>query len=210
MHPTDHARRRRDASLANPRLMRSFPRVVSRTQTCRPYRTPASASLRSQCKLLHPHRLTSFLCTLSLIMLCRVYVPHVPVTRALAIPALRLAHTSALRHSPLVTSAPARSPAPSRSPSAAREVLLSRSFSTTPRRQANEDPNLQAMFAQQQKLLKLLQDKPEVVENIKEFVTLLQNNGAPHRICVPRWTSTDDLNGSGAFHRCRRTLWPDA
>ena len=39
------------------------------------------------------------------------------------------------------------------------------------------------MFAQQQKLLKLLQDKPEVVENIKEFVTLLQNNGAPHHMC---------------------------
>lgn len=34
------------------------------------------------------------------------------------------------------------------------------------------------MFAQQQKLLKLLQDKPEVLDNIKEFVTLLQNNGA--------------------------------
>ncbi|RPD62010.1 hypothetical protein L227DRAFT_609876 [Lentinus tigrinus ALCF2SS1-6] len=33
------------------------------------------------------------------------------------------------------------------------------------------------MFTQQQKLLRLLQDKPEVLDNIKEFVTLLQNNG---------------------------------
>ncbi|KAI0721950.1 hypothetical protein C8T65DRAFT_629745 [Cerioporus squamosus] len=108
-------------------------------------------------------------------MLCRPFIPHVPVTRALAIPALRLAHTSALRHYHLAASA--RSPTPSRPSPPAREVLLSRSFSTTPRRQAEEDPNLQTMFAQQQKLLKLLQDKPEVLENIKEFVALLQNNG---------------------------------
>ncbi|TFK85886.1 hypothetical protein K466DRAFT_600776 [Polyporus arcularius HHB13444] len=108
-------------------------------------------------------------------MLRRPFIPHVPVTRALAIPALRLAHTSALRHAPLATSA--HSPAPSRPSLQTREVLLSRSFSTTPRRYAEEDPNLQAMFAQQQKLLKLLQDKPEVLDNIKEFVTLLQNNG---------------------------------
>ena len=37
---------------------------------------------------------------------------------------------------------------------------------------------LQMMFEQQQKLLKLLQDKPETLEHIKTFVGQLKENGA--------------------------------
>ena len=37
---------------------------------------------------------------------------------------------------------------------------------------------MQGMFAQQQKLLKLFQAKPELVESMQAFVTLLKDNGA--------------------------------
>lgn len=33
------------------------------------------------------------------------------------------------------------------------------------------------MFNQQQKLLKLMQDKPELLDNINQFVQLLNDNG---------------------------------
>ncbi|KAI0356696.1 hypothetical protein OH77DRAFT_1503615 [Trametes cingulata] len=101
----------------------------------------------------------------------RSAVCHVPLTRALVTPALRLAHTAALRH-PL-RSAPAPSPT--------RDALHARAFSSSPRRMAEEDTaknaELQMMFQQQQKLLKLLQDKPETLEHIKKFVEQLQENG---------------------------------
>ena len=37
--------------------------------------------------------------------------------------------------------------------------------------------HMQAMLTQQQKLLKLMQDKPELLENINDFVQLLKDNG---------------------------------
>lgn len=37
---------------------------------------------------------------------------------------------------------------------------------------------MQAMFDQQRKLLKLMQDKPEILDNINYFVQLLKDNGA--------------------------------
>ncbi|KAI0334846.1 hypothetical protein GY45DRAFT_1317910 [Cubamyces sp. BRFM 1775] len=93
----------------------------------------------------------------------------------LAIPALRLAQTSALRHPLSRISSPSPSPAP------ARDALHARSFSSSPLRRAAEDParnaDLQMMFEQQQKLLKLLQDKPETLEHIKTFVEQLKENG---------------------------------
>ena len=88
-------------------------------------------------------------------MLCRACVPHVPLTRALAIPTLRLAHTTALRHAPSLAP-PAPRAAPSSSIQRPRDALRTRSFATTPRRQAEEGPDMQAMFAQQRKLLQLL------------------------------------------------------
>ncbi|KAH9894188.1 hypothetical protein C8Q73DRAFT_790752 [Cubamyces lactineus] len=98
---------------------------------------------------------------------------HLPLTRALAIPALRLAQAAALRHPLSRISSP--------SPVPARDALHARSFSSSPLRRASEDParnaDLQMMFEQQQKLLKLLQDKPETLEHIKTFVEQLKANG---------------------------------
>ena len=111
-------------------------------------------------------------------MLCRACIPHVPVTRALAIPALRFAHTAALRHSPSLTSSARNSPSSSQHAFYAREALRTRSFSSTPLRRAEEDPKLQQMFENQQMVLRLLQDKPEVLDYMKEFITLLKDNGA--------------------------------
>ena len=37
---------------------------------------------------------------------------------------------------------------------------------------------MQAMFDQQRKLLKLMQDKPEILDNINHLVQLLKDNGA--------------------------------
>ena len=53
-------------------------------------------------------------------------------------------------------------------------------FGTTAARRADEVPQetMSAMFDQQQKLLKLLQEKPEILDNIKQFVALLKDNGA--------------------------------
>ncbi|KAI0662971.1 hypothetical protein C8Q70DRAFT_482546 [Cubamyces menziesii] len=98
---------------------------------------------------------------------------QVSLARALAIPVLRVAQTAALRHPLGHISSP--SPAP------ARDALHARSFSSSPLRRASEDParnaELQMMFEQQQKLLKLLQDKPETLEHIKTFVGQLKENG---------------------------------
>ncbi|KAI0751280.1 hypothetical protein C8Q80DRAFT_563766 [Daedaleopsis nitida] len=110
-------------------------------------------------------------------MFCRACIPHVPVTRALAIPTIRLAHTFALRHFTLSVHTARSSPSHPRQPSWARSALITRSFSSTPHRRAGEDPKLQAIFENQQRVLKLLQDKPEVLDNMKEFVTLLKDNG---------------------------------
>ena len=108
-------------------------------------------------------------------------------TRALATTALRLAHTHALRHSSVLTHSRPSSRAhhhrnqagPS---SQAHEAFRTRTapFSTTAQRAADEVPRetLQAAFEGQQKLLKLFQERPELVENIKGFVQLLKDNGA--------------------------------
>ena len=108
-------------------------------------------------------------------MLPRACIPHVPFTRALAIPTLRLAHTAALRHAPSLAPASPRGAWSTQRP---RDALRTRSFATTPRRQAEEGPDMQAMFAQQRKLLQLLQERPEVLDHIKTFVELLKENGA--------------------------------
>ncbi|PIL36701.1 hypothetical protein GSI_00390 [Ganoderma sinense ZZ0214-1] len=121
-------------------------------------------------------------------MLCRSCIPKVPAPtriRALATSATRLAHIQALRHSSVLThSRPSSHAIPQThragSSSQIRDALRSRaSFSTTAQRRANEVPteNLQAMFSQQQKLLKLMQDKPELLDNINEFMQLLKDNG---------------------------------
>ncbi len=108
-------------------------------------------------------------------MLCRACTPHVPVTRALAVPTLRLVHTAALRHALSLAHSPQSQ---SQRPSLTREALRTRSFASSPHRRAEEDPNLQRVFDNQQKVLQFLQDKPEVLEYMKEFVTLLKDNGA--------------------------------
>ena len=111
-------------------------------------------------------------------MLCRAFIPHIPATRALAIPTLRLVHTSALHHfSAWSAPAPAWRPSSQQS-SRTREALKTRTFSSTALRKAEEDPNMKTMFEQQQKVLKLLQDRPEVLDYMKEFVRLLKDNGA--------------------------------
>ncbi|KAM5532730.1 hypothetical protein V8D89_013622 [Ganoderma adspersum] len=121
-------------------------------------------------------------------MLCRSCIPKVSAptrTRALATSAIRLAHTHALRHSYLLThSRPSSYTLPQShragSSSHIRDAFHTRvSFSTTAQRRANEVPseNIQAIFSQQQKLLKLMQDKPELLDNINEFVQLLKDNG---------------------------------
>nr|VWP00678.1 UDP-xylose synthase [Ganoderma boninense] len=121
-------------------------------------------------------------------MLCRLCIPKVPAptrTRALATSATRLIHIQALRHSSLLThSRPSSHTIPqsqhARFSSQIRDAFRTRaSFSTTAQRRANEVPteNLQAMFSQQQKLLKLMQEKPELLENINEFMQLLKDNG---------------------------------
>ncbi|KAH9905066.1 uncharacterized protein BXZ73DRAFT_22461, partial [Epithele typhae] len=98
-------------------------------------------------------------------------------TRVLAIPTLRLAHTAALRHIPAL----APSLPPRQSPQSqwrAREALQTRAaFSTSSPRQAGEDPHMQAVFNNQQKFLRLMQDKPEVFENMKAFAEMLEQNG---------------------------------
>ncbi|KAI0366356.1 hypothetical protein BV20DRAFT_971860 [Pilatotrama ljubarskyi] len=107
-------------------------------------------------------------------MLCSTLY-QVPLTRSLVTPAFRLAQTAALRHPSLsfLRSAP--------SPSPKRDALHTRAFSSSPQWRAQEDPaknaELQTMFQQQQKLLKLLQDKPETLDHIKKFVEQLQENG---------------------------------
>ncbi|KAI0643720.1 hypothetical protein C8Q79DRAFT_976358 [Trametes meyenii] len=105
----------------------------------------------------------------------RTAICRVPHSRSLITPALRLAHSAALRHPSLALSAARPAPTP------ARDALHARAFSTSPRRGAEEDParnaELQHMFAQQQKLLKLLQEKPETLDHIKKFVEQLQENG---------------------------------
>ncbi|KAI0771515.1 hypothetical protein BD413DRAFT_55931 [Trametes elegans] len=105
----------------------------------------------------------------------RSAICHVPLTRTLGIPALRVAHTAVLRHPSLALLQSSISPTPRR------DALHARAFSSSPRRRAEEDParnaDLQMMFAQQQKLLKLLQDKPETLDHIKKFVEQLQENG---------------------------------
>ncbi|TBU32195.1 hypothetical protein BD311DRAFT_786147 [Dichomitus squalens] len=124
-------------------------------------------------------------------MICRSCMSNVASsssrTRALATTALRLAHTHALRHSSLLTHSRPSSRAPAHhhqqaGPSSqAREAFHTRSaaFSTTARRGADELPreNLQAIFEQKQRFLKLLQEKPEVEEHIRGFVQLLKDNG---------------------------------
>ncbi|EJF63040.1 hypothetical protein DICSQDRAFT_146014 [Dichomitus squalens LYAD-421 SS1] len=127
-------------------------------------------------------------------MFCRSCMSNVSAassssrTRALATTALRLAHTHALRHSSLLTHSRPSSRTPAHhhqqaGPSSqAREAFHTRSaaFSTTARRGADELPreNLQAIFEQQQqRFLKLLQEKPEVEEHIRGFVQLLKDNG---------------------------------
>ncbi|KAI0676784.1 hypothetical protein C8Q78DRAFT_1073566 [Trametes maxima] len=105
----------------------------------------------------------------------RTAVCHVPLSRSLITPAVRLAHTAALRHPSLCFARTAQTPPPTR------DALHARAFSSSPRREAEEDParnaELQHMFAQQQKLLKLLQEKPETLDHIKKFVEQLQENG---------------------------------
>ncbi|CDO74115.1 hypothetical protein BN946_scf185043.g165 [Trametes cinnabarina] len=101
-------------------------------------------------------------------VLCQFSAKH-----SLAIPALRLPQTAALRHPCLSLVRPA--------PSSSRDALHTRAFSSSPRRNAAEDEaknaELNMMFTQQQKLLKLLQDKPETMEHIKKFIEQLQANG---------------------------------
>ncbi|KAI9001128.1 hypothetical protein BD414DRAFT_473674 [Trametes punicea] len=105
----------------------------------------------------------------------RSSIYQVPFVRTLAFPAIRLVQTAALRHPSLsvLRAVP--------SPSSALDALHARPFSSTLHRRAEEDParnaELQMLFAQQQKLLQLLQDKPETLENIKKFIEQLQANG---------------------------------
>ncbi|OJT13393.1 hypothetical protein TRAPUB_10159 [Trametes pubescens] len=105
----------------------------------------------------------------------RTALYHAPLVRSLVTPALRLAHTTALRHPSLslLRFTPSSSPT--------RDALHTRHFSSSPQRRAEEDPErnaqLQNVFTQQQKLLKLLQEKPETLEHIKKFVEQLESNG---------------------------------
>ncbi|KAL7282062.1 hypothetical protein ACG7TL_003530 [Trametes sanguinea] len=105
-------------------------------------------------------------------MLCSA-VRQVSLPRSLAIPALRAAQTAVLRHPSLTLLRPA--------PTSPRDALHARAFSSTPLRAATEDveknARMQAVFAQQQKLLKLLQDKPETMEHIRKFIDQLKENG---------------------------------
>ncbi|KAI0773774.1 hypothetical protein C8Q74DRAFT_1266640 [Fomes fomentarius] len=107
-------------------------------------------------------------------MLCRACIPHVPVTRALAVPTLRLVHTVTLRHGLSLAHSPQSQTQRS---SLTRDALRTRSFASSPHRRAEEDPNLQRVFDNQQKVLQFLQDKPEVLDYMKEFITLLKDNG---------------------------------
>ncbi len=113
----------------------------------------------------------------------RTALYHAPLVRSLVTPALRLAHTTALRHPSLslLRFTPSSSPT--------RDALHTRHFSSSPQRRAEEDPErnaqLQNVFTQQQKLLKLLQEKPETLEHIKKFVEQLESNGACFaRLCA--------------------------
>ncbi|KAI1792989.1 hypothetical protein LXA43DRAFT_1004149 [Ganoderma leucocontextum] len=121
-------------------------------------------------------------------MLCRSCVLKLPAptrTRAFATSAVRLVHIQTLRHSSLLThSRPSTRAVPQShragSSSQIRDAFHTRaSFSTTAQRRASElpDENMQAMFDQQRKLLKLTQEKPEILDNINEFVRLLNDNG---------------------------------
>lgn len=157
-----------------------------------PHHLPSFHTLLCTSSPLVSHQ-TSYLCfnshsPTSAEMLCRSCIPKVPTptrTRALATSAMRLAHTHALRHSSLLThSRPSSYTIPQShkagSSSHIRDAFHTRaSFSTTVQRRANEVPseNIQAMFNQQQKLLKLMQDKPELLDNINQFVQLLNDNG---------------------------------
>ncbi|KAI0829370.1 hypothetical protein BC628DRAFT_1128525 [Trametes gibbosa] len=100
----------------------------------------------------------------------RTALCHVPLSRSLVTPMFRLAQTAALRH-------PSLGLASSYSSAPARDALHARTFSSSPQRRAEEDPQLQHLFQQQQKLLKHLQNSPETVEHIKTFMDLLQQNG---------------------------------
>ncbi|KAH9853853.1 hypothetical protein C2E23DRAFT_727758 [Lenzites betulinus] len=100
----------------------------------------------------------------------RTALYQIPLSRSLVTPVFRLAQTAALRH-------PSLGLASSSSPAPARDALHARNFASSAPRRANEDPELQHLFQQQQKLLKHLQDNPETVEHIKAFVGLLQQNG---------------------------------
>ncbi|KAI0637728.1 hypothetical protein C8Q77DRAFT_385884 [Trametes polyzona] len=166
----------------------SASRVRNATTRRFPTHTPPSFLTSSHCACSPTDDGHSFLLTPSLFHLLdssRIFHPllpkaprmirsalcHVPLTRTLVTPALRLAHTAALRHPSLVLLRSAPSPSP------ARDALHARAFSSSPQRRAEEDPELQHVFQQQQKLLKLLQEKPEVLEHIKKFVEQLESNG---------------------------------
>lgn len=144
------------------------------SRLCRPTTsTPPCFPSSVLCSLVL--RLVRNLPLLALRMICTALY-HPPLVRSLVTPALRLAHTTALRHPSLslLRFSPSSSPT--------RDALHTRHFSSSPQSRAEEDPErtaqLQNVFQQQQKLLKLLQEKPETLEHIKKFVEQLETNGA--------------------------------
>lgn len=111
---------------------------------------------------------------------------------ALALPAARLLHTAMLSSHRFTLSQgrpqTASSNAWSYTPSQLRARLLARDLSSTAQRRASEDPvrtaELQHIFEQQQRLMRLLQEKPDVLENIKTFIKLVQDEGACALVAV--------------------------
>ncbi|OBZ71903.1 hypothetical protein A0H81_08242 [Grifola frondosa] len=97
-------------------------------------------------------------------------IAHVPLKRLVTTHALRLAHSSSTLRLSLSLSVSSHSHANAR---------ITRDFSTTPQRHASEDPNInmQAMIAQQQKITRVFQEKPELLQHVKDFAKILQEEG---------------------------------
>lgn len=99
----------------------------------------------------------------------RIVRLHFPLRRMVAVHALRNYPIACRAFSHVWAVTPAAAP-----PHTPRHVSL---FSTTPHRRASEDPELQNLVEQQQKMLRLLQEKPELVKVVEEFAERLQAEG---------------------------------